>query len=148
MVNYYHDMWIQRSEILTPLMRLISANVKFKWTSVEQMAFDKIKQIVGCETLLSSPDFNLPFEIHTDASHTQLGVVISQNNKPIAFYSRKRQLAQRQYTTTEHELLSIIETQRVQKHPSGTMMINGIVIGVGLYARAIPYTSPRLLPRK
>ena len=28
------------------------------------------------------------------------------------------------------------------------MMINGIVIGVGLYARAIPYTSPRLLPRK
>ena len=28
------------------------------------------------------------------------------------------------------------------------MMINGIVIGVGLYARAIPYTSPQLLPRK
>ena len=76
-------------------MHLTSANVKFEWTDVEQMAFDKIKQIVGRETLLSYPDFNLPFEIHTDASHTQLGVVISQNNKPIAFYSRKLQLAQR-----------------------------------------------------
>ena len=111
MVNYYHDMWIQQSEVLAPLMHLTSANVKFEWTDVEQMAFDKIKQIVGCETLLSYPDFNLPFEIHTDANHTQfLGVVISQKNKPIAFYSRKLQLAQRQYTTTEHELLSIIKT--------------------------------------
>ena len=75
-------------------MLLTSANVKFKWTDVEQMAFNKIKQIVGHETLLSYPDFNLPFEIHTNVSHTQLGVVISQKNKLIAFYSRKLQLAQ------------------------------------------------------
>ena len=77
--------------------------------------FDKIKQIVGCETLLSYPDFNLPFEIHTDASHTQLVVVISQNNKPLAFFSRKLQLAQRRYTTTESEL-SIIETLKEFKN--------------------------------
>ena len=39
-----------------------------------------------------------------------LGAVISQNNKPIAFYSSKFQPAQRQYTTTEHKLFSIIKT--------------------------------------
>ena len=77
-------------------MLLTSANVEFEWTDVKQMAFDKIKQIVGHETLLSYPDFKLSFEIHTNASHTQLGAVISQNNKPIAFYSRKLQPAQRQ----------------------------------------------------
>ena len=97
-------------------MCLTSANVKFEWTNVEQMAFNKIKQIVRCETLLSYPDFTLPFEIHTDVSHTQLGVVISQNDKPIAFYSRKCQPAQRQYTTTECELLSIIETLKEFKN--------------------------------
>ena len=84
------------------------------------MAFNKIQQIVRHEMLLPYPDFNQPFEIHTDASHTQLAAVISQKNKLIAFYSRKLQLAQRQYTTTERELLSIIETLRVQKHPPGT----------------------------
>ena len=77
-----------------PLTCLTSFNIKFEWTNVEQMAFNKIKQIVGRETLLSYPDFYKPFEIHTDASHTQLGAVISQNNKPIAFYSRKLQPAQ------------------------------------------------------
>jgi RNase H-like domain found in reverse transcriptase len=33
-----------------------------------------------------------------------------QDKKPIAFYSRKLNAAQRRYTTTEHELLSTIET--------------------------------------
>ena len=65
---------------------------------------------------MSYPDFNLPFKIHTDASHTQLGAVISQNNKPIAFYSKKFQPAQRQYTTNECKLLSIIKTLKEVKN--------------------------------
>ena len=110
MVNYYRDMWIHRSEILAPLTRLSSNKVPFQWTDVEQTAFETIKTIVGREVLLSYPDFSKPFHIHMDASKTQLGSVISQDKKPIAFYSRKLQPAQTRYTTTERELLSIVET--------------------------------------
>ena len=45
-----------------------------------------------------------------DASKLQLAVVISQYDKPIAFYSRKLNSAQVNYTTTERKLLSIVET--------------------------------------
>ena len=55
-------------------------------------------------------DFNAPFEIHTDASKLQTGAVISQKGKPIAFYSRKMNSAQQNYTTTEKELLSVVAT--------------------------------------
>jgi RNA recognition motif-containing protein len=75
-----------------------------------------MKRIIARETLLAYPDFNQPFNIHTDASHTQLGAVISQNNKPIAFYSRKLNPAQTRYTTTERELLSIVETLKEFKN--------------------------------
>ena len=68
-----------------------------------------MKRIISKDVLLSYPDFNKPFEIFTDASHTQLGGVITQDDKPIAFYSRKLNAAQTRHTTTERELLSIVE---------------------------------------
>lgn len=110
MVNYYRDMWPRRSAILAPLARLTSKNVPYRWTDQEQKAFNTMKRIIGRDVLLTYPDFNKKFEIYTDASSKQLGSVIMQNKKPIAFYSRKLNPAQSRYTTTERELLSIVET--------------------------------------
>ena len=62
------------------------------------------------EVQLTYPNFEEGFDIHTDASDTQLGAVISQKGRPIAFYSRKLHSAQKRYTTTERELLAIVET--------------------------------------
>ena len=62
------------------------------------------------DVMLAYPNFLKKFVIHTDAGDRQLGAVISQDNKPIAFYSRKLNPAQTRYTTTERELLSIVET--------------------------------------
>jgi RNase H-like domain found in reverse transcriptase len=50
------------------------------------------------------------FDGYTDASHSQLGSAICQNEKPIAFYSCKSNPAQARYTTTERELLAAVET--------------------------------------
>lgn len=110
LVNYYRHMWRGRSHLLAPLTKLTSTKVKFIWMEEHQVAFEKIKRIVAREVLLAYPDFNLPFDIHTDASKLQLGAVISQNGKPIAFYSHKLNPAQTRYTTAERELLSIVET--------------------------------------
>ncbi len=110
MVNYYRDMWIRRSDILTPLTKLVSKTIKWVWTDEQQNAFDQMKKLLSREALLSYPDFSKPFAIYTDASHHQLGAVISQDERPIAFYSRKLNPAQTRYTTTERELLAIVET--------------------------------------
>ena len=103
-------MWKQHSHILAPLSALTSKLTKWKWTETEQAAFDEIKRMITKETLLTFPDFNKEFHIYTDASDFQLGAVIMQDNKPLAFYSRKLNKSQRNYTTGKQELLSIIET--------------------------------------
>ena len=61
--------------------------------------------------MLAFPDVSQPFEIYTDASNLQLDAVVAQNKKSIAFFSRELNPAQRcYYTTTERELLAIVET--------------------------------------
>ena len=94
-VQYYRDIWEKRSHILAPLTELTkepknkNKRPKFVWGEEQQQAFNSLKKIVSRDICLAYPDFNSTFEIYTDASNTQLGAVIVQNDRPLAFYSRK-----------------------------------------------------------
>ncbi len=59
------------------------------WDEVHQIAFDNVKATITRDVVLAYPDYSQDFEIFTDASSKQLGAVISQGKKPIAFFSRK-----------------------------------------------------------
>jgi hypothetical protein len=102
MVQYYWDRWARRSEMLAPLTDLVgecgetkttrmnkTKKKPWRWDPIHQQAFDNVKAIIAKETVLAYPDFLKPFEIYTDASSTQLGAVITQDNRPIAFFSKR-----------------------------------------------------------
>jgi hypothetical protein len=123
MVQYYRDMWAKRSEMLAPLSNLVGEcgetktirknKVKKKpwhWDSIPQEAFDNIKKTITKEVVLAYPDFIKLFDIYTNASTKQLGAVITQDNRPIAFSSWKLSSAQSKYTITKSELLAIVGT--------------------------------------
>ncbi len=66
----------------------------WRWDQINQQAFDIVKAAITKEVVLAYPDFAKPFEIYMDASSMQLGAVIAQDNRPIAFFSSKLSIMQ------------------------------------------------------
>ena len=75
---------------------MTSKQAKWSWNNECWTIFNTIKMQISRETL------NQPYIIHTDASK-------NQDDKSIAFYSRKLNSIYFNYTTTERKLLSIVE---------------------------------------
>ena len=111
-VTFYREMFPKRSHVLAPLYQLTESKRKgrFQWTTACQQAFDQVKAMLAKDVFIRYPDANKPFHVYTDASDTQLGAVIIQEGKPVAYFSRKLTPAQRNYTVMEKELLSIVTT--------------------------------------
>jgi hypothetical protein len=123
MVQYYRDMWQKHSEMLVPLTNLVgecretkttkknkTKKKSWRWESIYQQDFDNRKATFAKEVVLAYTDFTKPFEVYIDASTMQLGAVITQGNRPIAFFSRKLSMMQTKYSVTKIEFLAIVET--------------------------------------
>ena len=88
-----------------------------------ERSFKELKLIVSAETLLIYLYWKLPFTFHIDTSDKKFGDVTIQNNKPIAFLSIRLSKPQRNYTTNEKEILTIVECLK---------QIHGILFGYGI----------------
>ena len=98
--------------------------------------------------MLAYPRYGERFHVHTDASDKQMGGVVSQKGKLIAFFLRKLNSAQQRYTTTDKELLAIVETLKQFK-----TMIKGQDVVVHMNHMNLTYnfaehTSDRVLRQR
>jgi len=116
MVNFYCDLYPKRAKILAPLTDLCGHKTNFVWSDIHEQAFQCMKQLMAQDTMITYPQFDKPFLIHTDASDKQIGGVVMQDNRPLGFFSKKLTSTQKRYPVTEQELLAIAETLKYFKH--------------------------------
>ena len=79
LANYYRRFIQGYSRMASPLTDLLKKGQPWEWSESCQDAFDKLKDAVSHESVLQLPDFEQPFEVHTDASDRALGGVLVQN---------------------------------------------------------------------
>ncbi|KAK1610058.1 hypothetical protein QYE76_033731 [Lolium multiflorum] len=100
------------SKISKPLTNLLQKDVPFVFDDDCKEAFETLKKALTTAPIVEPPDWNLPFEIMCDASDFAVGAVLGQRvNKKlnvIHYASKTLDAAQRNYATTEKELLAVV----------------------------------------
>jgi hypothetical protein len=111
MIGYYRRFVSRFSKIAAPLQALFKKDAKFGWTAEQENAFLNLKAKL-MQPMLQYPDFSKEFILTTDASNQGLGAVLSQGeigkDLPIAYASRNLNNAEKNYSTSEKELLAIV----------------------------------------
>ena len=64
-----------------------------------------MKEAIASEPILKLPDFELLFEVHTDALDKAISGVLVQEGHPVSFESRKFNDAEWRYSTHEKEMV-------------------------------------------
>ncbi|RVW58538.1 Transposon Tf2-12 polyprotein [Vitis vinifera] len=99
------------SSLSKPLCELLAKDAKFIWDERCQHSFDQLKKFLTTTPIVRAPNWQLPFELMCDASDFAIGAVLGQreDGKPYVIYYASKTLneAQRNYTTTEKELLAV-----------------------------------------
>ena len=117
LLNYYRRFIQHFAHIALPLTELTKADVEkktFTWTSEAQKAFEELKKQMVTGPVLQMPDLQKPFRVFTDACQFAVGATLEQkfgsDYKPVAYFSKKLNPAQRNYDTRDREALGIVLT--------------------------------------
>lgn len=124
--NYYRQFIEGYSGIAAPLSELTKKEKEtdkergqppgsIVWSDEAQEAFEQLKRLLTKTPILQLFDPAKPSRVETDASKYALGGVLSQQSsdglwRPVAYHSRKFSGAETRYSTSDQELLAIVDS--------------------------------------
>ena len=110
--SFYRRFIEDFSKIAKPLYKLLEKDAKFEWDAKFLERFEELKAYLTTAPIVRASDWHLPFEVMCDASDLVVRAVLGQREggKPYVVYYASKTLneAQRNYTTTEKELLAVV----------------------------------------
>ena len=62
------------------------------------------------------PNFEKTFQVRCDASGVEIGEVLSQDNRPVAYFSEKMNETKRKYSTYDKDFYAIIQALNKWRH--------------------------------
>jgi hypothetical protein len=116
LVGYYKIFIARFSKIAHPITSLKKKGMKFQWSLECEKSFQHLKKLLTSAPILRISDPNEDFMVFIDACKEGLGGFLSHNGFVVCYESRKLKEHERNYTTHDLELASIVHALKKWRH--------------------------------
>jgi hypothetical protein len=117
LASFYRKFIRNFSGINTAMMDTVKKWHKvFQWTVEAERSFNLLKKKITEQPVLVLPDFQKTFQVKCDASGYVVGGVLSQDDRPVAYFSEKLDDAKLKYSTYDKEFYAIIQALKKWRH--------------------------------
>jgi hypothetical protein len=108
--SFYRKFIRNFNKIFAPIVETIKKYKQpFTWTVEDENNFQLLKKKITEQPILVFPYFQKPFQVKCDASGEAKGAVLSQEEKPITYFSEKLNEARNKYSSYDKELYVVIQ---------------------------------------
>lgn len=108
LTGYYRKFIRGYGIVAAPLTALLKKN-SFSWNSTAE-AFNHLKEVLTQPPVLSLPNLSKAFVIECDACGVGIGVVLMQDQRPIAYFSKALKGRELSVSTYEKEMLALVKS--------------------------------------
>ncbi|GKC89099.1 putative reverse transcriptase domain-containing protein [Tanacetum coccineum] len=116
LVGYYRRFIENFSKIAKPLTILTQKSKNFDWGEEQELTFQTLKDKLCNAPVLALPNGPEGFVVYCDASEIGLGCVLMQRGKVIAYASRQLKIHEKNYTTHDLELGTVVFALKIWRH--------------------------------
>nr|GEV11129.1 putative reverse transcriptase domain-containing protein [Tanacetum cinerariifolium] len=104
------------SKIAKTMTKLTQKGVKFDWGEKQEAVFQLLKQKLCSALILALPEGSEDFVVYYNVLHKGLGAVLMQRENVIAYASCQLKIHEKNYTTHDLELGSVVFALKIWRH--------------------------------
>ena len=113
MAGYYRQCVPDFAKVAEPLHKLLRKNTIFEWGADQQGAFDKLKELLTSDSVMTRPRPDQPYKLYTDACDYAVGAILVQTDEQgvervIQYLSHQLHGAQRRWAAIEKEAYAVV----------------------------------------
>jgi hypothetical protein len=117
LASFYRKFIRNFSGISAPMMDTVKKRHKyFHWTEGSREKFQLAEEQDHGKPILVLPNFSKTFQVKCDASGFAIGAVLSQDDRPVAYFSEKLNEAKVKYSTYDKEFYVFIQALKKWRH--------------------------------